>query len=129
MRQYCIFFARYREMRTLFLAAARPMKVEWKMSPYFGVLPLVFKALGEEYSAEILRSETSTVLAKAVRPFPFPAVSRVSLRPGWVSTPTHANPPLPEAEGRHPMSLTWKLGPFARPRESLRHQDWPIQTL
>ena len=56
------------------------------------------------------------VLAKAVPPFPFSAVSRVSLRPGWVSTPPHANPPLPEAEGRHPMSLTWKLGPFAGPR-------------
>ena len=105
------------------------MKVEWKMSPYFGVLPLVFKALGEEYSVRLLRSETSTVLAKAVPPFPFSAVSRVSLRPGWVSTPPHANPPLPEAGGRHPMSLTWKLGPFAGPRESLRHQDWPIQTL
>ena len=48
-------FARYREMRPLFLAAARPMKVEWKMSPYFGVLPLVFKALGEEYSAETFK--------------------------------------------------------------------------
>ena len=48
-------FARYREMRSLLLAAARPMKVEWKMSPYFGVLPLVFKALGEEYSAETFK--------------------------------------------------------------------------
>ena len=38
-------FARYREMRPLFLAAARPVKVEWKMSLYFGVLPLVFKGL------------------------------------------------------------------------------------
>lgn len=37
--------ARYREMRPLFLAAARPMKVEWKMRPYFGVLPRVFSAL------------------------------------------------------------------------------------
>ena len=43
-------------MRPLFLAAARPMKVEWKMSPYFGVLPLVFKALGEEYSAETFKT-------------------------------------------------------------------------
>ena len=42
-------------MRTLFLAAARPMKVEWKMSLYFGMLPLVFKALGEEYSAETFK--------------------------------------------------------------------------
>lgn len=38
-------FARYLEMRPLFLAAARPMKVEWKMSPYLGVLPRVFRAL------------------------------------------------------------------------------------
>lgn len=38
-------FARYLEMRPLFLAAARPMKVEWKMSPYFGVLPRVLRAL------------------------------------------------------------------------------------
>lgn len=37
--------ARYREIRPLFLAAARPMKVEWKMSPYLGVFPLVFSAL------------------------------------------------------------------------------------
>lgn len=29
----------------MFLAAARPMNVEWKMRPYFGVFPLVFSAL------------------------------------------------------------------------------------
>lgn len=29
----------------MFLAAARPMKVEWKIKPYLGVLPRVFKAL------------------------------------------------------------------------------------
>ena len=38
--------ARYREMRPLFLADALPMKDEWKMRPYLGVLPLVFRALG-----------------------------------------------------------------------------------
>lgn len=32
-------------MRPLFLAPARPMKEEWKISPYFGVFPRVFKAL------------------------------------------------------------------------------------
>lgn len=32
-------------MRPLFLAAARPMKVEWKINPYFGVFPFVFNAL------------------------------------------------------------------------------------
>lgn len=37
--------ARYLEMRPLFFAPARPMKVEWKMSPYLGVLPRVFRAL------------------------------------------------------------------------------------
>lgn len=38
-------FAKYLEMRPLFLAAARPMKVEWKMRPYLGVFPRVFRAL------------------------------------------------------------------------------------
>lgn len=37
--------ARYLEMRPLFLAAARPMNVEWKIRPYLGVFPLVFNAL------------------------------------------------------------------------------------
>lgn len=43
-------FARYLEMRPLFLAAARPMKVEWKIRPYLGVFPLVFRALFGKYS-------------------------------------------------------------------------------
>lgn len=38
-------FAKYLEMRPLFFAAARPMKVEWKMRPYLGVFPRVFSAL------------------------------------------------------------------------------------
>lgn len=38
-------FARYQEMQPLFLAAAWPVKVEWKMSPYFGVLPLSARTL------------------------------------------------------------------------------------
>ena len=37
--------ARFLEILPLFLAAARPMNVEWKMRPYLGVLPLVFNAL------------------------------------------------------------------------------------
>ena len=45
VRQYCICLPGYQKMRPLLLAAARPMKAEWKMRPYFGVLPLVFKAL------------------------------------------------------------------------------------
>jgi hypothetical protein len=32
-------------MRPLFLVVAFPIKDEWKMSPYLGVLPFVFKAL------------------------------------------------------------------------------------
>ncbi len=32
-------------MRPVFLAAARPIKDEWKMRPYLGVLPLVLSAL------------------------------------------------------------------------------------
>ena len=99
-------FARYREMRPLFFAAARPMKVEWKMSPYFGVLPLVFRAL-LEYSVNSLGSEDLAQLSK------FP-LSPHTLTPGLagLSTSTHANPVPKGREGRHPMSLTWKLGPF-----------------
>jgi hypothetical protein len=37
--------AKYLEMRPLFLIPARPMKVEWKSKPYFGVLLRVFRAL------------------------------------------------------------------------------------
>ena len=47
-------FARYWKMQPLFLAAAQPMKVEWKISPYFGVLALVFKAV-EFWCRESLR--------------------------------------------------------------------------
>ena len=41
-------FAKYLEMRPLFEVAARPMKEEWKMRPYFGVFPLFFRALQGE---------------------------------------------------------------------------------
>ena len=37
--------ARYLETLPLFLLAARPMKVEWKINPYLGVFPLVLRAL------------------------------------------------------------------------------------
>jgi hypothetical protein len=37
--------ARYREIRPLFFVEALPMKEEWKIKPYLGVFPLVFKAL------------------------------------------------------------------------------------
>jgi hypothetical protein len=37
--------AKYLDMRPLFLMPARPIKVEWKSKPYFGVLPRVLRAL------------------------------------------------------------------------------------
>ena len=37
-------FARYREIRPLFFCCARPMKEEWKISPYLGVFPFVLSA-------------------------------------------------------------------------------------
>jgi len=43
--------ARYLEILPLFLAYALPMNVELKIKPYFGVLPLVFKALKRAFSA------------------------------------------------------------------------------
>lgn len=38
-------FAKYLEMRPLFLVPARPMNDEWKMRPYLGVFPFFFSAL------------------------------------------------------------------------------------
>ena len=43
--------ARYLEIRPLFFYPALPMKVELKINPYLGVLPLVFKALKRAFSA------------------------------------------------------------------------------
>jgi hypothetical protein len=37
--------AKYLEIRPLFLTPARPMNVEWKSKPYFGVLLRVLRAL------------------------------------------------------------------------------------
>lgn len=54
-------FARYLEMRPLFLAAARPMKVEWKMSPYLGVLPRVFRALCKNTAAFTFRMNSHVI--------------------------------------------------------------------
>lgn len=42
-------FARYRAIRPLFRAEARPMKDEWKIRPYFGVFPRVFNALETKF--------------------------------------------------------------------------------
>lgn len=38
-------------MRPLLRALARPMKEEWKMRPYFGVLPRVLSARNSAFSA------------------------------------------------------------------------------
>ena len=35
-------------MRPLLRSLARPMKLEWKMRPYFGVLLFVFSALQQQ---------------------------------------------------------------------------------
>lgn len=63
-------FARYLEMRPLFLAAARPIKVEWKMRPYLGVLPRVFKALRGNTTAFKfkMKSRRCEMLARRKRP-------------------------------------------------------------
>ena len=59
--------ARYREMRPLFLAPARPMKEEWKMSPYLGVLPRVFRARKSAFSAPKICTVLAGALARFVR--------------------------------------------------------------
>ena len=41
----------HRLMRPLLRCLARPMKVEWKMSPYLGVLPRVLSARNRAFSA------------------------------------------------------------------------------
>ena len=38
-------------MRPLFFAPARPMKEEWKINPYLGVLPRVLSARNSAFSA------------------------------------------------------------------------------
>ena len=38
-------------MRPLLRCFARPMKEEWKMRPYLGVLPRVFRALAQQPSS------------------------------------------------------------------------------
>mmetsp|Transcript_4881 Transcript_4881/g.14168 ORF Transcript_4881/g.14168 Transcript_4881/m.14168 type:complete len:333 (+) Transcript_4881:75-1073(+) len=60
-------FARYREMRPLFFCWARPMKVEWKMRPYFGVFPFVFSARKSAFSAPRICTVDAGYLARFVR--------------------------------------------------------------
>ena len=59
--------AKYLEMRPLFLCLALPMKEEWKMSPYLGVLPLVFRALKRAFSAPKICTVDAGYLAKFVK--------------------------------------------------------------
>ena len=58
--------ARYLEMRPLFRSLARPMKEEWKINPYLGVFPLVFKALKRAFSAPKICTVLAGYLAKFV---------------------------------------------------------------
>mmetsp|Transcript_25193 Transcript_25193/g.57157 ORF Transcript_25193/g.57157 Transcript_25193/m.57157 type:complete len:285 (+) Transcript_25193:516-1370(+) len=60
-------FARYREMRPLFFCCARPMKVEWNIRPYFGVLPLVLSARKSAFSAPRIWTVEAGYLARLVR--------------------------------------------------------------
>ena len=59
--------AKYLEMRPLFFCLALPMKEEWKMSPYFGVLPLVFRARKRAFSAPRICTVDAGYLAKFVK--------------------------------------------------------------
>lgn len=59
--------ARYLEMRPLLRSLALPMKEEWKMRPYLGVLPLVFRALNRAFSAPRICTVLAGYLAKFVK--------------------------------------------------------------
>ena len=59
--------ARYLEIRPLFFCFALPMKEEWKIRPYLGVLPLVFRALNSAFSAPRICTVDAGYLAKLVK--------------------------------------------------------------
>mmetsp|Transcript_60769 Transcript_60769/g.185573 ORF Transcript_60769/g.185573 Transcript_60769/m.185573 type:complete len:352 (+) Transcript_60769:800-1855(+) len=54
-------------MRPLFFCCARPMNVEWKMRPYFGVFPLVFNARKSAFSAPRICTVEAGYFARLVR--------------------------------------------------------------
>lgn len=56
-------------MRPLFLAAARPMNVEWKMRPYFGVFPLVFSALIHRTEKKKKKKSTTALMVCLMHQF------------------------------------------------------------
>merc|ERR1712019_11834 len=58
--------AKNREIRPLFLLAARPIKVEWKIKPYFGVFPRFLRALNKAFSAPKIWTVEAGYLAKLV---------------------------------------------------------------
>lgn len=55
-------FARYLEMRPLFLVSARPINEEWKMRPYLGVFPFFFRALWRNTIRNTIKSLQVTTL-------------------------------------------------------------------
>merc|ERR1719370_912660 len=59
--------ARYLEILPLFLAPARPIKELWKIRPYFGVFPLVLRALNRAFSAPRIWTVLAGHLAKLVK--------------------------------------------------------------
>ena len=53
-------------MRPLLRALARPMKEEWQMRPYLGVLPLVLSARKSAFSAPRIWTVEAGYLARLV---------------------------------------------------------------
>ncbi len=70
--------AKYLDMRPLFLCLALPMKEEWKINPYLGVLPLVFSALKRAFSAPRICTVDAGYLARFVKD---PAHIHSTIRP------------------------------------------------
>jgi len=70
--------AKYLEIRPLFLCLALPMKEEWKINPYLGVLPLVFSALKRAFSAPRICTVDAGYLARFVKD---PADTDSTIRP------------------------------------------------
>jgi hypothetical protein len=56
--------AKYLEMRPLFLIPARPIKVEWKSKPYFGVLLRVFRDLTQNKQDYWKREKSKVIFNK-----------------------------------------------------------------
>jgi hypothetical protein len=52
---------------TLFFWEARPMKEEWKISPYLGVFPLVLRARNSAFSAPRICTVDAGYFARFVR--------------------------------------------------------------